>query len=121
MPCACKACCPLPLTTPKRGAGIPNCCRSVHGFAMMAPCDLYSLYSECGVAAPGLLSGDMSPPTCRQAAINSAQYQLSPVEVRGHRMERAMPVELKGLPTCCLDQCSIAAIACCEQPTWTYW
>jgi len=24
----------------------PNCCRSVHGLAMMAPCALYILYSE---------------------------------------------------------------------------
>lgn len=41
----------------------------------------------------------MSPPAFRQAATSSAQYQSSPVVVRGYTIERNMPTELNGFPT----------------------
>jgi hypothetical protein len=38
---------------------IPPAWRSMYGFAVAAACLAYSLYSECGVAAPGFESCDL--------------------------------------------------------------
>ena len=98
----------------------PETARNVYGLAVAAACLLYILYRPYGVAAPAFDSALMSPPFWRMAATSSAQNQLDPSVVLGHKMERAMPALEKGLPTWARAKCSIRSAAALEQPKLKY-
>ena len=65
--------------------------RNMYGLAVTAAFLLYILWSDCGVAAEGLLSVDIRLPSCRMADTSSAQNHDVPSFLRGISSAIAMP------------------------------
>ena len=95
--------------------------RSTCGFAVHAARLWYRRYRVSGVALPGLDPASNKPPSLRMLATSSAQKKLVRSVCLGQRMDLAMPVFEKGLPTHSrFANLSIFCTAACEQPRLWY-
>ena len=68
----------------------PNCCRSVHGLAITAPCALYMRYSDLGVASPGFESMDLHSTLPARALATFWQKEQKEVRYQQHTEMRCV-------------------------------